>query len=257
MACFVSSSLINCRDPVPAQDAESESTSAAVPGTSNPAPAMHIEYGLVQGASGSTRVRFGDTEAVCSVFGPRVDTSGQSTFSDTGRVQVDVKYCPFACPGSSISAAQPPSEAEITERLIEALKCTICLDKYPKCTVSVFVVIMQSGGNELSAALVASSLAMVDAAIEVTDIIAPCTVVVRGGVAQMNPTSVWQCAGAPDVSLTAAHSPGQDAFPLVYLKGRLETEKLTELLMVAKKGSEIVRMGISASLKEKVLSSEA
>jgi ribonuclease PH len=209
-----------------------------------------VQYGLVEGASGSARVRIGDTEAVCSLFGPRVENTGASTFSDVGRVQVDVKYCPFAIAANSSASSSPP-EAALAERLLEALSCTICLDKYPKCTISVFIVIMQSCGNELGAALTACSQALLDAAIEVTDIIAPCTVTVRDGVAELN--SAFLARRPAEVSLTAAYSPSVDAFPHVYLNGRIDPAKLTELFAIARKGSLLMRQELSTIIKEKVL----
>ncbi|CAM9464856.1 unnamed protein product, partial [Ectocarpus fasciculatus] len=195
-------------------------------------PTVTADFGLVHGASGSASVRIGATEAVCSIFGPRVESSGGGVFSDSGRIAVDVRYGVFAGPAPNRSLSSAESESSLAERLLDALNTTVCLQKYPKCTISVFVVISQSCGSELSAALAACSLALVDAAIEVADIIAPCTALLRNDSIDLYPVLSKRCPS--DVFVTAAYSPALDSFPQLYLRGRVDVQTMVKLFEIAK-----------------------
>jgi ribonuclease PH len=242
----IASYLHNCVDPVLIPTPALPSMPAG-----DCLPPVSVEYGLVHDASGSVLLRIGSTEAVCSIFGPRVESSGGSIFSDIGRIEVDVKYSSFATPPANRMFAPPDSDSFLSERLVEALNATVCRDKYPKCTISIYVVITQSCGNELSTALAACSLALVDAAIEIVDIIAPCTVLIRDNEAHINP--MFGKKNISDVALTASYSPALDSFPHVYLKGRVDVNKMKDLLEIAKKGSLLMRKELSASIRAKVL----
>lgn len=238
--------VINCVDPVvaPAPPLPISTSSGSI-------PQVTVEFGLVHGASGSAMLRIGATEAVCSIFGPRVESSGGSVFSDKGRIEVDVKYTTFATPPANRLLAAPESETFLSERLAEALNATICREKYPKCTISVFVVITQGCGNELAACLAACSMALADAAIETLDIIAPCTVLIRGNEALLNP--MVHGVAPSTVSLTTSYSPVLDSFPHITLKGRVDVDKMKELFEIAKKGSLLMRKELSNSIQMKVL----
>lgn len=239
-------SLHNCVDPLLDTDAVLPSRNAA-----SSIPAVITEYGVVHDASGSALVRIGWTEAVCSIFGPRVESSGGSSFSDVGRIEVDVKYSSFATPPANRGLTPPETESFLAERLQEALNTTVCREKYPKCTISVYVVITQACGNELSAALAASSLALVDAAIEVIDIIAPCNVVIREDLMQINPAVSKK--NVSEASLTVSYSPSFDSYPHVFWKGRIDMSKMNEVFEIAKQGSMLMRQELSASIRKRVL----
>ena len=90
---------------------------------------------------------------------------------------------------NSASAAAAPSsgklhqelamrEADLSRKLTEALLPVIVLDRYPKCTLVVHIAILQDDGSCLSAAITASSMALVDARVELRDLVTSCTVAV-------------------------------------------------------------------------------
>ena len=208
------------------------------------APVVEAEFGFVKDASGSARVRLGETEVVCSIFGPRVESGGGSVFSDIGRLQINVKYGPFAVPVDFGTAADP--EDTLADLLQEALSSIICLEKYPKCTISIFVVIMQACGSELACILSSASLALIDAAIEVKDVLAPCTVAVTDAVVDMYPAHTD--LATTDAVLTACYSPALESFAHVYFKGRVTPSKMSGLLEVAKRGSQQMRSIMSLNI---------
>lgn len=55
--------------------------------------------------------------------------------------------------------------------LTQALSPAVMLAKLPKCVVSIYVVVLESDGGELAAAINCASLALIDAAVEMYDIV--------------------------------------------------------------------------------------
>jgi exosome complex component MTR3 len=56
--------------------------------------------------------------------------------------------------------------------LVQALSPAVMLEKLPKCVISIYVVVLENDGSELSAAITCASLALADAAIEMYDLVA-------------------------------------------------------------------------------------
>ena len=69
-------------------------------------------------------------------------------------------------------------ESELSRQLTAALLPVIILDRYPKCAVVVSVMVLQDDGCCLSTAITAASMALVDAKIEIRDVVTSCTVAV-------------------------------------------------------------------------------
>ncbi|KAL3936281.1 MAG: hypothetical protein SGARI_002623 [Bacillariaceae sp.] len=69
-------------------------------------------------------------------------------------------------------------ESGLSHQLTSSLRPVIPLEKYPKCTIVVKVTILQDNGSALSAAITASTLALVDARVELYDLVTSCTVAV-------------------------------------------------------------------------------
>ncbi len=69
-------------------------------------------------------------------------------------------------------------EANLSRKLTEALLPVVVLEQYPKCTLVINITILQDDGSCLSAAITAASMALVDARVELRDMVTSCTVAV-------------------------------------------------------------------------------
>ena len=69
-------------------------------------------------------------------------------------------------------------ESDLSHRLTAALLPVVLLDRYPKCTVVINATVLQDDGSCLSAVITAASMALVDARVEVRDLVTSCTVAV-------------------------------------------------------------------------------
>ncbi|KAL1833561.1 hypothetical protein DCAR_0103656 [Daucus carota subsp. sativus] len=130
-----------------------------------------LRTGAVNSASGSAYAEFGNTKVIVSVFGPR-ESKKAMKYSDTGRLNCNVSYTTFATP----TRGQGSDGKEISAKLHKALEGAIILDTFPKTTVDVFALVLESGGSDLPVVISCASLALADAGIMLYDLISAVSV---------------------------------------------------------------------------------
>jgi len=69
-------------------------------------------------------------------------------------------------------------ESDLSRRLTAALLPVVILERYPKCAIVVNLTVLQDDGSCLSASITAASMALVDALVELRDVVTSCTVAV-------------------------------------------------------------------------------
>jgi len=146
-------------------------------------------------ALGSSLVEMGHTKVLCEVhISPNISVTDSV---DTGSLQCLVKYLPSvavdqvsqrsravsALDNTTVSAGKLNQEVSLQEsglshQLTSALLPVIPLEHFPKCTVVVKVTILQDDGSCLSAAITAATLALVDARVDLYDLVTSCTVAI-------------------------------------------------------------------------------
>ncbi|GAA0153597.1 exoribonuclease [Lithospermum erythrorhizon] len=130
-----------------------------------------MKTGAVNSASGSAYAEFGNTKVIVSVFGPR-ESKKAMMYSDVGRLNCNVSYTSFATP----IRGQGSDNKELSSMLHKALEGAIILDSFPKTTVDVFALVLESGGSDLPVVISCASLALADAGIMLYDLVASASV---------------------------------------------------------------------------------
>lgn len=114
-----------------------------------------------------------------SVYGPRQTTRGSVVF-ERGVLNCDLKYAPFATRRRKhIPAGQPaqsPEEREASAILHRALEGAVRTETFPKATLDVYVLVLQSGGSDLALSITAASLAIAHAGVAMWDLVCACQV---------------------------------------------------------------------------------
>ncbi|EIE83106.1 hypothetical protein G6F46_005872 [Rhizopus delemar] len=136
--------------------------------------AIFLKPGLVTQANGSAYIEVGNTKVACAVYGPR--QLKKSSFSQNGTLNCDFKFSPFSCVKRR-SAVRDPEEKEFSQILIQALSPAVRLELLPKSTIDIYINVLESDGTSscLAAAIVASSIALADAGIEMLDQVTACS----------------------------------------------------------------------------------
>ncbi|KAM4068207.1 hypothetical protein ACB094_08G082400 [Castanea mollissima] len=123
--------------------------------------------GAVNAASGSAYAEFGHTKVIVSVFGPR-ESKKAMMYSDIGRLNCSVSYTTFATP----VRGQGSEHKDFSSMLHKSLEGAIILETFPKTTVDVFALVLESGGSDLPVVISCASLALADAGILMHDLVA-------------------------------------------------------------------------------------
>ncbi|BBH04984.1 3'-5'-exoribonuclease family protein, partial [Prunus dulcis] len=131
-----------------------------------------FKTGAVNAAAGSAYAEFGNTKVIVSVFGPR-ESKKAMMYSDIGRLNCNVSYATFATP----VRGQGSDHKEFSSMLHKALEGAIILETFPKTTVDVFALVLESGGSDLPVVISCASLALADAGIMMYDLVTSVSVV--------------------------------------------------------------------------------
>jgi len=213
-----------------------------------------LETSILSTASGSALVELGHTKVLCRVEGPITATdSFSSTNMDEGVLKCDVKYAPLVGikPQSSVgntvttldsqqvsagrlNAATMKLESDFNGNLHAALLPSVPLEQFPKCLLTVSITILQDDGSALSACIVAASLALADANVELYDMVASCTVAVLGSTILADPTE--DELAAADASVVLAILPSWKDVTLWYQSGKLSGDRAAQAVDLCRDG---------------------
>ncbi|CAI9105045.1 OLC1v1003887C1 [Oldenlandia corymbosa var. corymbosa] len=177
----------------------------------------------VNSASGSAYAEFGNTKVMVSVFGPR-ESKKAMMYSDVGRLNCNVSYTTFA----TASRGQVSDNKDFSAMLHKALEGSIILESFPKTTVDVFALVMESGGSDLPVIISCASLALADAGIMLYDLVASASVSYLGKNLVMDP--ITEEESYQDGSMMITCMPSRNEVTQLTLTGDWSTPKIHEAM---------------------------
>lgn len=155
----------------------------------------HLQVSVLSNAQGSAYVELGNTKVMVGVFGPREsDTAHRDGFAPNGRVNVDVSI--VALPAKSkVGPRKTTEETAIARTIQSALSSVILLEKFPKLVLDINCTVLEKDGSVASALINAATLALLDAGIEMKDMVSSCSIALQeGDTVVMDPTGVEEKA---------------------------------------------------------------
>jgi len=160
------------------------------------------------------------TKVTCAVYGPR-ESPRQQEFSQKGKLTCELKFAPFSC-WQRRQHIQDSEEKEFSSFVVQALEPAVCLEKFPKAQVDIYITVLENDGSALSAGIICSSLALGEAGIEMYDLVSSCSLVQEGSTSLIDPT--FQEATSPEVDgkVTVAFLPTMNV-----VSGLLQDGELT------------------------------
>ncbi|RHY43398.1 hypothetical protein DYB30_006445 [Aphanomyces astaci] len=179
-----------------------------------------MRCGVLSHAAGSAYVEFGQTRVVCAVYGPRAETNPRQT-----------KGQPITCE-IKLPSTMATFESEFGNLMRQALEPAILVNKFPKCQVSIHAVVLEGHGSELSAAITCASLALVDAGVEMIDMVAACSAGEWDGNIVLDPTADEQTTKHVLVAFMAA----QGQITHLIQQGKLSYDRVQEAISLCTDG---------------------
>lgn len=225
----------------------------------------HIKFflksGLLKNASGLAYLEIDDTIIEISVYGPRPI---KGLYIERATLSVECHFLPYITQPNELlfnggtnrgigRTGLTSIEQRISSFIETAFLCAIPLEKYPKSTVDVFINVLSF--NSITRSLLnlaawtatCTSLAMVDAGIEMRDLVTGGHVQIKDGSALLDPTISDDEKSVECVAcFTVMHN--NDVVALWMDGDELGLATLTAQLEGCKKMSELVRSNVNGYL---------
>ncbi|XP_059159915.1 exosome complex component MTR3-like [Physella acuta] len=149
---------------------------------------LFLRAGVVSHARGSGYIEMDQTKVICAVYGPR-EVLRREDFSLKGQLTCDFKFTTFSC-RKRRQHQQDNQEKDLSLQILEALEPALCLHKYPKSQINIYITVLQNDGCALSASVICASLALASAGIEMYDLVLASSLGVYGSLTLVDPTSL-------------------------------------------------------------------
>ena len=108
------------------------------------------------------------------VYGPRQSDRKESSL-EKGNISCDVKLASFATRERG-KFGQSLEERELSASVVTALQGVVMVETFPKASLDVYCTILEAGGSEPAVVITAAVLAIIDAGVEVRDVLTACSV---------------------------------------------------------------------------------
>lgn len=208
---------------------------------------IEMKVGIVTRANGSAEVRFGNTIAIASVYGPRVLYPKFLQEVETGILRARYNMAPF-----SVDERKSPGpdrrSTELSKVIRLALEPAIFLEDFPKATIDVFVEIIQADGSTRVTGINAASLALATAGIPMKDLVCACSV------GKIDETLIVDLNGKEDnnsqADISIAILPSKGKVTLLQMDGDLTKEEIQKLIKLAKDSCEKIYELQKKTIKE-------
>jgi len=207
-----------------------------------------LQVGTNSQASGSAYVEFNNTKVMAAVYGPRQTTRGGLGFSTDGFLQVDLKTGTFSRRQRG-KFGQSQEEKEGSALVQRALEPSVQLHTFPKATVDVYILVLESGGSDLACAITCASLALADAGVELYDLVAGSSVSLVGEHLLLDPAASE--SAREDAGMLVAYMPQANQVTQVVADGAWPGEASAEGLEQCVEGCRQLDAVMREALRER------
>ncbi|XP_020389425.1 exosome complex component MTR3 [Rhincodon typus] len=216
--------------------------------------------GLVSQADGSVYAECGLTKVLCAVYGPRESDRKEERRLSGATLGCEFRFAPFSC-RKRAAWIQGSLEKEYSLIMEQSLQPAICLHKYPRSQIEVYVMVLENDGSTLAAALTCASIALAEAGIEMFDVVVGCSLRQCGDVSLLDPTAAEEYSAAcsqavNNGSLTVALLPTLNQISGLVSKGEWEEQTSVEAIKACIEGCQklysVVQQCLTKSVKRKI-----
>lgn len=212
---------------------------------------MEAKVGVVPNADGSAMFAFGNTIAIAAVYGPRQLHPQHMQDPATGILRVNYDLLSF-----SVSDRKKPGPSrrsqEISKMTEFALLPVLDIEDFPNTVIDVQIYIIQADAGTRTAGINAASLALAHAGIPMKNLI--CSVAVgkldKELIVDLDKEEEDFEGGEGPTDFPLAKIANSDQFTLIQLDGKIQPEKVKEVIDLANKACEKIYEVQKKALKE-------
>jgi exosome complex component RRP41 len=198
---------------------------------------IKITVGVIKNADGSAFIEFGKNKIIVAVYGPREVHPKHMALPDRCVLRCRYHMSPFST-DTRKNPAPSRREVEISKVIRESLEPSLILSDYPRAVIDVFVEVLQADGGSRCAGIIAASVALADAGINMRDLVSACAAGRLGDKIVLDINDLEDKEG--DADMPVAYLPNVEQITLLQLDGKLSSSQFNECLNKAIQGCKLV-----------------
>jgi exosome complex component RRP41 len=191
---------------------------------------IKIEAGVLKNADGSAYVEWGKNKVLVAVYGPKEMYNKYLQDPRGAVVQVTYNMAAFSV-DDRVRPGPSRRSTEISKIIGEALERVIITEEYPRSSIDVFIEVLEASAGTRCAGLTAASVAVADAGIPMTDMVASCAAGKAAGQIILDLGKGEDNLGEADLPL--GYVPGTKEIVLLQMDGHLTREEFDTALKMA------------------------
>jgi len=211
---------------------------------------IRMSVGILNKASGSALVEYGETKVLAAVHGPREIPQRHLLLPDRAIIRCRYHMLSFSTHERK-SPVPTRREIELSKVIREALEPVVMSETFPRTAIDVFIEIINADGGTRTAAVTAASLAIADAGIPMKDMVVGVAVGKVEGVLVLDIDEAEDMFGQADMPVAIAPSLG--LVTLLQLNGVLTKEEFSEALRLAFVGANQVYEKAREALRDRYM----
>jgi exosome complex component RRP41 len=209
------------------------------------------KVGVIQRADGSAMFKIGNTTAIAAVYGPRDLHPRFMQDPTTGILRCHYVMMPFSGHGDRIRPGGNRRSKEIGMVIRNSLLPVLDLKQFPNSVVDVFIQLPQTDAGTRCAGIVAASMALADAGLQMKDLVSSVAIgkVSNTIVADLTYDEEAHKEGAVDIPIAMIPSTGE--VTLLQMDGEMEPKEMQDVLQLAEQKCKEIYALQKQALKDK------
>ncbi|KAK0546596.1 Exosome non-catalytic core component [Tilletia horrida] len=202
-------------------------------------------------ADGSASASHGLTDVLVSVHGPHEAKSRADSQHDRATVAVHVSYSPWSGMERKKRGRSDRRLTELASALEDTFQPVVQTHLYPRSQIDIYVQVLQQDGGVLAAAINASTLALLDAGIAMTDYV----VAMSAGLHLSSTLLDLSSSEEMDLpNLTVAVLPRSKRVTLAQLETRLHADRFEEMFKLSIEACGVLHQEMNREMKRRTRS---
>lgn len=215
---------------------------------------LHCTLGALPEADGSAYLEQGNTKVLVSVCGPHEATGSRrakasASAHDRAALTVEFVSMPYATGEFKTQSHGDRAAAELGSAVRRVFEPVIQAQLYPRSQIDVSITLLQSDGGVRSAAVNATTLALMDAGVALEDFVCACSAGSVQGTLLLDLNAQEDGAGA---ELSVGYLPRSERVSFVQLEAKLPLGAMEETLNFAIEGCRQVYQVLNAAVERRM-----
>lgn len=186
---------------------------------------------------GSAVFQMGNTHVACSVHGPRERRGRGAGTEQKAVVTCEYSMAPFATQDRKQPVRRDRRSMEVARILANVFAAVIETERFPRSEIHIVVTVLQADGGARGACINAISLALADAGIPMTDLVASCAAGRMSDTILLDPNFREASSG---MDLPVAVLASSEKIVMCQMDHKLPAEDFGKVLRVAMDGAMVI-----------------